>query len=437
MNLVAKQSGGFALTGRFAAQSVRIDNESARNLLGGRTIVTGRIRYGEDGVAEITRLRLAAPKLRISDGGGTYRPNGAISFRATGVSDDYGPLAVFVTGTAARPQIRVRAARPNIGVQLTNVDAVIRSTGNGYAIIATGGSPYGPFSADIFVASGNGPMTVDIRRAHFAGIDFKGRVVKSAAGPFTGQLSLNGSGFTGTVLLGAQGRVQTAQVWARAVDATIPATPPIRIGRALIEARIILYATAPLVVADIQAAGVRQGDTVIRAARAKINYRGGHGTAALVAKGSAGAAFDIAANAELQSGLYRVAAQGKLNAVAFHTERPAVIRAAQGGYVLEQAVVVLPQGQIRLEGRYGPGLQLHSRFDNLDLSVLNAFAAGAGVGGRATGRLDFEQAGNGFPRADLRLDVDNFTRTGAAVVSEPVDLALLGTLRPEGATCVR
>lgn len=432
VNLVAKQSGGFALTGRFAAQSVRIDNESARNLLGGRTIVTGRIRYGEDGVAEITRLRLAAPKLRISDGGGTYRPNGAISFRATGVSDDYGPLAVFVTGTAARPQIRVRAARPNIGVQLTNVDAVIRSTGNGYAIIATGGSPYGPFSADIFVASGNGPMTVDIRRAHFAGIDFKGRVVKSAAGPFTGQLSLNGSGFTGTVLLGAQGRVQTAQVWARAVDATIPATPPIRIGRALIEARIILYATAPLVVADIQAAGVRQGDTVIRAARAKINYRGGHGTAALVAKGSAGAAFDIAANAELQSGLYRVAAQGKLNAVAFHTERPAVIRAAQGGYVLEQAVVVLPQGQIRLEGRYGPGLQLHSRFDNLDLSVLNAFAAGAGVGGRATGRLDFEQAGNGFPRADLRLDVDNFTRTGAAVVSEPVDLALLGTLRPEG-----
>jgi translocation and assembly module TamB len=432
VNLVAKQSGGFALTGRFAAQSVRIDNETARNFLGGRTIVTGRIRYGEDGVAEITRLRLAAPKLRISDGGGAYRPNGAISFRAVGVSDDYGPLTVFVTGTAARPQIRVRAARPNVGLQLTNVDAVIRSVGDGYAITASGGSPYGPFSADLFVTTARGPIAVDIRRARFAGIDFAGRVVKSAAGPFTGQLSLNGSGFTGTVLLGAQGSVQTAQVSARAVDATIPSIPPIRIGRAIVEARIVLYASAPLVVADIQAAGVRQGENVIRTARARINYQGGRGTAALVAKGSAGAAFDIAANADLQPGLYRVAAQGKLNAIAFRTERPAVIRAARGGYQLEQTVIVLPQGQVRLEGRYGPGLQLRSRFDNLDLSVLNAFASGAGVGGRATGRLDFEQAGNAVPRADLRLDIDNFTRTGAAVVSEPVDLAVLGTLRPEG-----
>lgn len=432
VNLVAKSNGGFALTGRFAAQSVRIDNDSVRNLLGGRTLVTGRIRYGEDGVAEISRLRLAAPRLRISDGGGTYRPNGAISFRAVGVSDDYGPLTVFVTGTAARPQIRIRAARPNIGVQLTDVDAVVRSIGDGYAITATGGSPYGPFSADIFVTTAKGPMAVDIRRAHFAGIDFRGRVVQSRAGPFEGQLSLDGSGFTGTVRLGAEGKVQTAQISARAIDAAIPSTPPIRIARATVEARLVLYASAPLIVADIQAAGVRQGENSIEKARAKINYQGGHGTAALVANGMAGAAFNVAANVDLQPGLYRVAAQGKLNGVAFRTERPAVIRAAAGGYELEQTAIGLPQGQVRVAGRYGAGLTLHSRFDNLDLSVLNAFASGAGVGGRATGRLDFEQAGDAVPHADLRLDIDNFTRTGAAVVSEPVDIAMIGTLRPEG-----
>ncbi|GAO39167.1 hypothetical protein SCH01S_28_00260 [Sphingomonas changbaiensis NBRC 104936] len=432
VNLVTT-ARGFALTGRFAAETVRIDNGSVRNLLGGHTIVTGRLAYGDGGVVRITRLRLAAPKLKISDGGGTYRPDGRIEFRASGVSDQYGPLTVFVTGTAARPQIRLRASRPNIGVQLSNVDAIVRSTGNGYAITATGGSPYGPFSADLFVATaGGGPLAVDIRRAHFAGIDFKGRVTQTRAGPFAGQLSLAGSGFTGTVRLGAQGSVQTAQISARATDATIPSDPPIRIGRAIIEARLVLYASAPLVVADIQAAGVRQGQMLIQTARARINYQGGRGTAALVVHGRSGASFDIAANADLSPGLYRVAAQGKVNSIAFHLARPAVIRAQDGGYALDPTTIVLPQGEIRLTGRYGPGIELRARFDNLDLSVLNAFAAGAGVGGKATGSLDFTQTGNAFPRADLRLKVDNFTRSGAAAVSEPVDLDVLGTLRPEG-----
>jgi translocation and assembly module TamB len=432
VDLVTTPEGGFELTGRFAAQTVRIDNESARNLLGGRTLVTGRIRYGDGGLVTVSRLRVAAPKLRISDGGGTYRPDGSINFRATGVSDDYGPLTVFVTGTATRPQIRIRASRPNIGVPLSNVDAVIRSTGNGYEITATGGSPYGPFSADIFVRSGGGPLAVDIRRARFAGIDFTGRVVQTAAGPFAGQLSLSGSGFSGVVRLGAQGRIQTAQISARANNARIPSEPPIQIGRAIVEARLILYPNAPLVVADIQAAGVRQGALLVQTARARINYQGGRGTAALVAKGRSGAAFEIAANAELSPDLYRVAAQGRLNSIPFRLARPAVIRAVGGGYELEQTAIVLPQGQVRLAGRYGPGLELRARFDDLDLSVLNAFASGAGIGGRATGSLTFAQAGDAFPRADLRVDIDNFTRSGAAVVSEPVDLALVGTLRPEG-----
>jgi translocation and assembly module TamB len=432
VDLVTTPQGDFALTGRFAAQSVRIDNESVRNLVGGRTLVTGRIAYGEGGVVRISRLRLAAPKLRIMDGGGSYRPDGRVEFRATGVSDDYGPVTVFVTGTALRPQIRVRAARPNIGVQLTNVDAIIRSTGDGYAITATGGSPYGPFSADIFVRAGGGPLAVDVRRAVFAGITFRGRVVQTAAGPFIGQLALEGQGFVGNVRLGAQGRYQTAQVSARANGARFPSNPPIQIGRAIVEARLVLYPNAPLVIADIQAAGVRQGTLLVERARARINYQGGRGTAALVANGRSGATFQIAANADLSPGLYRVAANGRVNSIAVRTARAAVIRSAAGGYELEQTAIVLPQGQVRLAGRLASATELRARFDNLDLSVLNAFATGAGVGGRATGSVTFLQAGNAFPRADLRLNIDNFTRSGAAVVSQPVDLAVIGTLRPEG-----
>lgn len=433
VDLVSLPGGGFGLQGRFAAQSVRIENESIRNIVRGRTIVTGRIAYGADGAVNVSRLRLASPGLRISDGGGSYRPDGRIDFRAQGVSDQYGPLVVRVTGTATRPLIRLRASRPNIGIQLTNVDATVRGTGRGYEISATGGSPYGPFSADIFVASGDGPLAVDVRRARFAGIDFAGRVVQTAAGPFAGQLTLNGSGFNGVVRLSAEGRVQAAQISARANGASIPSEPPILIQRAIVEARVVLYESAPLIVADVQAAGVRQGTTLIRTARAKINYQGGRGTAALVARGNSGADFDVAANAALSPGLYRVAAQGTLNGVAFRTARPAEIRSVDGGgYALAPTTIAMPQGNVVLAGRYGDALEAQARFDDLDLSVLNAFAVGAGVGGRATGSLDYAQAGNAFPRADLRLKVAGFTRSGAAVVSAPVDIEALGTLRPEG-----
>lgn len=74
-----------------------------------------------------------------------------------------------------------------------------------------------------------------------------------------------------------------------------------------------------------------------------------------------------------------------------------------GGYELDPTAIVLPQGQIRLAGRYGTGLELSSRFEDLDLSVLNAFSAGAGVGGRVTASLTYAQTGKAFPRADLRM----------------------------------
>ena len=89
--LVTLPSGGFGITGRFAAQTVRIDNASARNILGGRTIVTGDIAVGPDAAVTVTRLRLAAP----SSG---YRTAAASTGRTA-------------RSASARPAIRTNMAR--------------------------------------------------------------------------------------------------------------------------------------------------------------------------------------------------------------------------------------------------------------------------------------------------------------------------------------
>ncbi|QHL90453.1 hypothetical protein GVO57_05905 [Sphingomonas changnyeongensis] len=116
IDLVAPPGGGWALAGRFAARSVRIDNGALRDLLAGQTLITGRIGYGPTGVATLDRLRLASPGLTVTDGAGRLQPGGRIEGRAAGLAGRYGPVTVALSGTLAQPVIRLNAARPRIGI---------------------------------------------------------------------------------------------------------------------------------------------------------------------------------------------------------------------------------------------------------------------------------------------------------------------------------
>jgi translocation and assembly module TamB len=92
--------------------------------------------------------------------------------------------------------------------------------------------------------------------------------------------------------------------------------------------------------------------------------------------------------------------------------------------------LVLDQGSMRLAGSYGRELRLQSRIDSVDLTLINVFAPGLGIAGRATGSIDFVQAGSAFPRLDASLAIRNFTRTTAASVSRPLDVDLVARLAP-------
>src|SRR3546814_1021539 len=60
----------------------------------------------------------------------------------------------------------------------------------------------------------------------------------------------------------------------------------------------------------------------------------------------------------------------------------------------------------RIAGLFGDGFMLQSRFERVNMALLNAIYPDMGLGGRATGSLDFEQAGAAaFPRADARLTI--------------------------------
>jgi len=424
--------GGFGLTGRVAARSKRIDNPTLRDLLGGVANITAGIAMEPSGLIRVRNIRVAAPALSVTQGGGTYRPNGALDLQLSGVSRAYGPVALHVTGTASAPRIQIAAASPGFGIGLRNLQATVRATAGGWAIQATGESAYGPFSADVVVLSNRGPLTIDINRLTFAGIDFQGRLVQSRAGPFVGELRLAGQGFSGTVRLSAAGRYQRLDIAAAANGARTPGDVPIIIQRGFVRATIVLT-PEPSIVGDAQLAGLSSGDLVVERARLRANLQGGNGTAQLFAEGRRGVPFRIAANARIAPQQIRAAMRGHINNVDFRFARPAEIAREDGVWRLAPVTVALERGRIRLAGRWGDGLIIQSRLDGFDLSMLNAFSPGLGLGGQASGSLDFAQPADGsFPRAEARLNIANFTRTGIAVRSTPVTIAVAANLRPEG-----
>ena len=430
-HLVPGRNGAFGVAGHVRLVTRRLDNASVRDQLGGNAVVDADVSYDLAGGALVRNLRVRAPKLQVT-GAGSYRPDGRIAFHATGRSAAYGPLALDVSGTVTRPQARLRAARPGFGAGLANVEATLASIPAGYRIRATGGSDYGPLAADVTVRTGRGPLTVDIASATFAGIRFGGTVSQTAAGPFAGTLTLAGQGLNGNVRLAAAGKVQQADVDVRAANARLPGPVPVTLGQGTLTASLLLTPGAPSVTGRFALANLRQGEFVLTRAQGRIGYASGRGRVALAAAGTSGVPFDLAAQATLEPTRAVANLTGHVNGVPLRLGAPAIATKAGATWTLQPATLVLPQGQAVVSGRFGGGAtSVHAVLQRLDLAIVQAFKPGLGIGGTATGTVDYVGAGT-VPQVRARLDVAGFTRTASLTVSDPVDIALLATLGDAG-----
>ncbi len=432
--VVPARNGGFAIRGHVKAVTRRVINASVAAQLGGNAVVDADVGYDLASGATVTNLRLAAPAFRITQGSGTYHPDGRISFHATGRSATYGPIVVDVGGTVTKPTVRLQATNPNLGIGLADLETTVVATGHGYHVRARGRSAYGPIDADVMVRTGAGGTRFDIASATVAGIRLAGSVAATPAGPYAGRLTLAGPGLNGTVWLSAAGRVQQADVDVHASAGRLPGPVPVTIGSGTIRATILLPATGPSVVGQFALGDMRYGSITLARAQGKIDYRNGAGRVQLVAAGSqAGARFTIAMQAALSPTSILANLTGTVNGIAIRLARPAVAAKTGASWRLQPVTILLPQGQVDVSGSYGGGTpRLHAVMRNLDLSIANPFLPSLGVGGRASGIVDYVGGGT-VPNVRARIDITGFTRTAALTVSDPLDLALLATLNDAGA----
>lgn len=426
-------NGSFRLSGHVTARSTRLLSDGLQQALGGNAIITADLGYDSNGVATIDRLNVAAPQFRMVGGRGRYEANGRISFAASATSDQYGPIGVTANGTVASPVLHLAAARPGVGVGLADLVADVRGANDVYLVTAKAQSDYGPIDANMTVAVGKGPLTVELRQGTaFSGIGLTGRIQQLAQGPFGGTIQAHGSGVSGHVDLSAQGKVQRAVVALAAQNTSLPGKVGLTVERALINADVVMT-DQPQVNGDVQLAGTRMGDLYVAVARANLAYREGHGQAKVLVEGRSKYPFHLAANAMLAPDLWRIALNGRVNGVDVASRNPLQIVPEKGTYTLRPATLSVNTGTLQVEGHYGADMALHSRLNGVDLVLANAFAPDLGLGGKASGSLDFTQAAGGaFPEADMRLQITGFTRTSLAAVSEPVDITMAGQLAASG-----
>ncbi|MCT2401074.1 translocation/assembly module TamB domain-containing protein [Novosphingobium mangrovi (ex Huang et al. 2023)] len=425
------EARGFALQGTVKASSKKLLNDSLQGYLGGNFAASTNLRYTSDGLVRFTDLRLTAPDLRVTNGQGSWSPNGRIAFTADGSSDRYGAIGVRVSGTVADPDAHLTAEHPGLGIGLANLDARVTGAEGGYRLGLTGDTDYGPLKADVTLGTRT-PTSLHVNSANLSGINFAGDLVQTSQGPFAGELTALGNGVGGVLRLDAEGEYQAADFNLRANKTVFEGPAQLVIGSARIDGRVVLY-DQPTLVADAELSDTYLGSFNLAAGRMLIDYRDGRGKAKGLIEGISGVPFRLGFNADMTPELWRVALQGRVRGQTVKTVSPARIVPGAEGYELRPTTVSLAGGTVRLAGTYGPGLKLQSRLEGVDLALIDAFSPGLGFGGKANGSFDFEQSDPGaFPRADARLTLDGFTRTSATTISKPVDVSLVGKLLPDG-----
>ena len=421
--------GDLTVAGNFNARSTQWENASIERTLGGNLRLTGGYGLAPGGRVFVQKLTGDAPEFKLVSGDAAYGPKDVVIANLKALSKQYGPLELAVTGTINAPVAVLKAAHPGLGMQIADVVATLTTTPEGYAVKANGGSAYGPFDADTVIIMKDGPLTIDVRNGHFAGVGMAGRIAQTKEGPFAGSLALNGSGLSGTATLNNVGGDQGAAINAVGNDVALPGQSDLKIGRTIITAQAVLRKQIE-VDGDVQFAAVTQGDFVLDTGRAKVTLRGENGTVQAVAHGQKGLPFDLAVNAKIAPDLYTVALQGKAQGAEFHLKSPARIHHSGSLWTLDPATLVAETGSVDFAGSYGDGYHAQARFKNFDLSGVNVFVPSAGVSGKADGAVDFAQSGGGFPTAHANLKISNFSRASAAIVSTPVDMVLDAALDP-------
>ncbi len=416
---------GSRVVGSATAMVRRLDNSFFASLTGGLPRVTSDLERGSDGVLHLTNLQLYSPKLRLS-GLGMRRKDGSWLIEAGGRQAQYGPLKLRLDGQIERPAVELTLAAPNPALGVRDMKLFLAPIAAGYDYRSTGQSRLGPFTSSgrILLPRG-GRATIDIAALNVSGSTARG-ALRSDPGGFAGLLTIGGGGLSGTLGFLPVAGDQQIEAHLSANNASFPGPPLIAVRDGRIDGTILLGPGRTSIEGTLSASGLQSGGIGLARLTAQARLINGAGQVRAALAGRSGHAFEFTTLADVAPGRISLTGKGQIDRRALILDSPALLTAATGGWALAPTRIRFGGGRATVSGQSGNAPELHADIAAMPMQLLDLFYPRLGLGGVASGRIDYRWAGRPSGRADLR--VRNLSRAGLVLASKPIDVGVAAVL---------
>ncbi|NVD45485.1 translocation/assembly module TamB domain-containing protein [Qipengyuania atrilutea] len=405
-----------------------VTNGTLASLAGERITANGGLAIGGGQPLTFRNVSLASRQVTMNlDGQITGE---GTSVAGTGRHQRFGQFTVEALLTPSGPRAAFVFADPFPAAGLRDVRLALTPTEQGFAIETEGQSLLGPFDGTIGLLSSRGGATrLSIERLNVWETAVRGQLTLVQGG-VDGTLSLIGGGLDGTIGLEVVPAGQRIALDIEARNAEFGGTTPIAVARADIEATGVLGARSTIQ-GNLTADGISYGRLFVGRLAARGELEDGVGEVTASISGRRGARFNLQMNAGITPQRVAFAARGAFAGQQITMPRRAVlVKQDSGAWRLQRSQVSYGDGRLILEGLLGgeSGLQLRAGLSQMPLSLIDIAVPDLGLGGTASGVIEFRQGNSGLPVADVRVKIDDLTRSGLVLSSRPIDLALVSEL---------
>lgn len=415
------------LAANLAGQMPRVDNPTLTTVAGTGIRFAGAIRTGGDIPLVIERATLNASKLSLNISG--RLAGGVTTLSGGGRHVDYGPFTVAASIAGNGPKATLVFASPYPAAGLKEVHIGLAPIPGGFRIETSGGSTLGSFSGTIGLFSPPGGATrLQIERLEVWKTNVTGALLFERGG-INGKLQLAGGGVDGAITLAPRGGGQGFNVALTAENARFGGDNPLTISSGKLEAAGLIAKGHTTVTGSLMGQGIGRGNLFLGRIAAQASVTDGRGRVTASLAGRRGSRFALQLFGEFAPQRIAVLANGEFAGQKIAMPRRAVLTSEDGGWRLAPSQVDYAGGRLIASGLFG-STQTEARFalSDMPLSVVDILVSEVGLGGKASGLIDYRQPHGGVPSGSARLMIKGLTRSGLVLSSRPIDLALVANL---------
>lgn len=418
----------WTLQANAAGRMSRVDNATLENLTGGDIRFRGGVTLGAGRPVVFRAASLDSRKLTLALDGQVL-PDGRTTVAGRGRHTEYGPFTVEAAVGQDGPNAVLVFANPLPAAGLKDVRVALSPSGDGFRIETAGQSALGPFDGTVGLLSPpGGPTRIGIERFKVWQTNITGALRLGDAG-VSGDLVLAGGGLLGNVRLDPRGGGQAVKALVTAGNARFGGATPLSIGNGRLEVDGFLAQGRTTIDATLLAEGVGSGSLFLGRVAANAKLVNGSGSVTASVAGRRGTRFSLQGTAAIEPNRIVALASGDYAGRAITMPRRAVMEREGEGWRLQPTQVSFGRGAIIASGHMlGGPTDVNVQMARMPLSLADIVVADLGLGGVASGVVEYRDNGSGAPTGRAALQVRRLSRSGLVLTSRPVDVALVAQL---------